>query len=159
MTRLSVIFLYHRIFGVYRGFTGVLWLNGTCTILWVLCGLLLCTFRCKPVSAFWDPTGRTVKMLLEIVPQLRALPTPEWLEGSKELSYQLRHPQCHFRDIECDTGSGSSVDASLQTLHATVVQRCQISASGSLSPWWLVRSPIYVNFNYPDITERDIDVS
>jgi hypothetical protein len=53
--RLSLVFLYQRIFGIYRWLHRMLWVIGILSVAWLINSSLLIAFRCKPTSAFWDP--------------------------------------------------------------------------------------------------------
>jgi hypothetical protein len=55
LSRLSIIFLYNRIFGVYDGFRRALWIMGAFTISWLITIVLLNTFRCKPIASAYNP--------------------------------------------------------------------------------------------------------
>ncbi|KAF2106987.1 hypothetical protein BDV96DRAFT_654080 [Lophiotrema nucula] len=55
LARLSIIFLYYRIFGVYDNFRRALWVMGGLTIAWVVMIIFLNTFRCKPVALAYNP--------------------------------------------------------------------------------------------------------
>lgn len=54
-SRLSIIFLYHRLFGVYAGFRRALWAMGALTIAWVIMIIFLNTFRCRPTALAYNP--------------------------------------------------------------------------------------------------------
>jgi hypothetical protein len=63
--RLSIIFLYNRIFGVYSGFRKMLWLNGFLSVSWLLTAIFLNCFRCRPMKAAWNPTIKGACLELE----------------------------------------------------------------------------------------------
>lgn len=66
--RLSIIFLYYRIFGVYTTFRKAVWANGALTVAWLIMITFLNTFRCKPISAAWDPLlQKTACLDLEVL--------------------------------------------------------------------------------------------
>ncbi|KAF2730606.1 hypothetical protein EJ04DRAFT_579710 [Polyplosphaeria fusca] len=54
-SRLSIIFLYNRIFGVYDRFRVALWIMGALTMGWVITIIILNTFRCKPIALAYNP--------------------------------------------------------------------------------------------------------
>jgi hypothetical protein len=49
-SRLSIIFLYYRIFGIYEGFRRALWIMGALTMGWVITIIFLNIFRCRPIA-------------------------------------------------------------------------------------------------------------
>jgi hypothetical protein len=54
--RMSVIFLYNRLFGVYPGFRRILIGYGVISLLWPIVIWFAAIFRCSPVSGSWDLT-------------------------------------------------------------------------------------------------------
>ncbi|KAF2822313.1 hypothetical protein CC86DRAFT_300315 [Ophiobolus disseminans] len=55
LCRLSIIVLYHRIFGVYDGFRRALWVMAALSMGWVIAMIFLNTFRCKPIALAYNP--------------------------------------------------------------------------------------------------------
>lgn len=51
--KLSLLFLYHRIFRTHR-FTTIGIVTGVIIILWCIATLFVTTFNCTPVRFFWD---------------------------------------------------------------------------------------------------------
>ncbi|KAF2865600.1 hypothetical protein BDV95DRAFT_250987 [Massariosphaeria phaeospora] len=56
LCRLSVLFLYNRLFGIYPMFRKILIVYGVASLAWPITIWLGATFRCKPVKGSWDLT-------------------------------------------------------------------------------------------------------
>jgi hypothetical protein len=56
LCRLSVIFLYNRLFGVYEGFRKILIAYGIISLLWPISIWCAHIWRCSPISGAWDMT-------------------------------------------------------------------------------------------------------
>ncbi|KAJ5651920.1 hypothetical protein N7507_009346 [Penicillium longicatenatum] len=64
LTKTSLLLLYHRIFGVVRGFRWALWAAGAIVIAWCIASTLGVIFGCWPISKLWDPSlpGRCINI-------------------------------------------------------------------------------------------------
>jgi hypothetical protein len=56
LCRLSVLFLYNRLFGIYSTFRKILIAYGVVSLAWPIILWLAATFRCKPIKGSWDLT-------------------------------------------------------------------------------------------------------
>ncbi|KAJ4394474.1 hypothetical protein N0V93_003692 [Gnomoniopsis smithogilvyi] len=54
LTKCSILFLYHRIFGISHRFTVILWATGTLVVTYFIICVCVSIFGCVPVSYFWD---------------------------------------------------------------------------------------------------------
>lgn len=72
LPKLSVLYLFHRIFGVHRTFRKAVMVIGILCILWLVSVTLGVAFRCSPVQKAWDPTISG-----------RCLPLPGFVVGSE----------------------------------------------------------------------------
>lgn len=55
-TKTSLLLLYHRIFGVIKGFRLALWASGSLVIAYYIACVITSIAGCSPVSKFWDPS-------------------------------------------------------------------------------------------------------
>ncbi|KAJ5769392.1 hypothetical protein N7520_003951 [Penicillium odoratum] len=64
LTKTSLLLLYHRIFGVVRGFRWVLWVSGIFVGAWWMAGTLCIIFECWPIAKLWTPNlpGRCISI-------------------------------------------------------------------------------------------------
>lgn len=60
--KFSILFLYHRIFGVNRGYKFWIKFLGGVQIVYTIVTSLVSLFECTPVSMYWDPlaTGHCI---------------------------------------------------------------------------------------------------
>ncbi|KAI1079770.1 hypothetical protein F5B20DRAFT_152276 [Whalleya microplaca] len=56
--KMSLLYLYHRLFGIDRLFARCIWATGTAQVLWTIVTILVRCLRCQPLSAAWDPRVR-----------------------------------------------------------------------------------------------------
>jgi len=54
LCRMSVIFLYNRLFGVYPVFRRILVVYGVVSLMWPVVIWFAATFRCNPIKGSWD---------------------------------------------------------------------------------------------------------
>lgn len=54
LLKLSILALYHRLFGHLRPFTIAIYIVGSLTAIQTTVNLFIFTFQCKPVAYFWD---------------------------------------------------------------------------------------------------------
>lgn len=56
LTKASLLLLYHRIFGVVKGFRWALWASGALVIGYYIACVIVLMASCRPMSKFWDPS-------------------------------------------------------------------------------------------------------
>ncbi|KAK4233749.1 hypothetical protein C8A03DRAFT_19227 [Achaetomium macrosporum] len=54
LTKASLLFFYHRIFGIHRGFARWIYVLGVANVGWFITMVALSLFSCRPVSKGWD---------------------------------------------------------------------------------------------------------
>ncbi|OQD83359.1 hypothetical protein PENANT_c017G11431 [Penicillium antarcticum] len=55
-TKASLLLLFHRIFGVVKGFRWALWISGALVIAYFIACTITAITCCSPVAKFWDPS-------------------------------------------------------------------------------------------------------
>lgn len=61
LVKVSILLLYHRLFGVNKGFRIALCVAGTLTIMWWIAAFLDSILECIPVQAIWDKSLKDPK--------------------------------------------------------------------------------------------------
>lgn len=61
LVKVSILLLYHRLFGVVEWFRIALCVAGALTIMWWIAAILDSIFQCVPVQAIWDKSIRDPK--------------------------------------------------------------------------------------------------
>ena len=61
LVKVSILLLYHRLFGINRWFRISLWVAGALTISWWMAAFLDAIFACTPVRASWEKGIRDAK--------------------------------------------------------------------------------------------------
>lgn len=61
LVKVSILLLYHRLFGVNKWFRIVLFVAGTLTIMWWIAAFLDSILECVPLQAIWDKSIRDPK--------------------------------------------------------------------------------------------------
>lgn len=58
LAKLSILLMYHRLFGINKKFRIALCVAGALTIMWWIAAFLDSIFECVPVQAIWDKSIR-----------------------------------------------------------------------------------------------------
>ena len=61
LVKVSILLLYHRLFGINKWYRISLYVAGTLTIMWWMAAFLDSIFQCRPVKASWDHSIRDAK--------------------------------------------------------------------------------------------------
>ena len=61
LVKVSILLLYHRLFGVNQWFRTGICVAGALTVMWWIAAFLDSIFQCVPVQAFWDKSIQNPK--------------------------------------------------------------------------------------------------
>lgn len=61
LVKISILLLYHRLFGVDKWFRLTLRVAGALTVMWWIAAFLDTMFQCEPIQAIWDKSIQNAK--------------------------------------------------------------------------------------------------